>query len=203
MYRAHHDLIRITEKYAVYNPNTRPNRRHCLQQSRNFSHGGLLRRSDSDHPAGMRAEKAELRCILERLSNQPVQPSAPAGAGHPTRRQTAGKEAAPGRYPHRTGDFIRHCIKIHRLQVRACNRCFCVHESLLRKNYTENRSAELSIPPAGIRSPKKLWFLVSGGCFNRLHKCENLFLYNFISDCGLTFLVHIMYTIISGAQKVR
>lgn len=41
---------------------------------------------DSDHPAGMRAEKAELRCILERLSNQPVQPSAPAGAGHPARR---------------------------------------------------------------------------------------------------------------------
>ena len=70
------------------------------------------------------------RCILERLSNQPVQPSAPAGAGHPTRRQTAGKEAAPGRYPHRTGDFIRYCIKIHRLQVRACNRCFCVSEDV-------------------------------------------------------------------------
>ena len=113
-------------------PRFRPNRRYCLQQSRNFSHGGLLRRSDSDHPAGMRAEKAELRCILERLSNQPVQPSAPAGAGHPTRRQTAGKEAAPGRYPHRTGDFIRHCIKIHRLQVRACNRCFCVPEDVLQ-----------------------------------------------------------------------
>lgn len=113
-------------------PRFRPNRRHCLQQSRNFSHGGLLRRSDSDHPAGMRAEKTELRCILERLSNQPVQPSAPAGAGHPTRRQTAGKEAAPGRYPHRTGDFIRYCIKIHRLQVRACNRCFCVSEDVLQ-----------------------------------------------------------------------
>ena len=106
-----HDRKRITEKYVVYNANPRQNCCYCLQQSRNFSHGGLLCRSGSDHPAGMRAEKAELRCILERLSNQPVQPSAPAGAGHPTRRQTTGKEAAPGRYPHRTGDFIRHCIK--------------------------------------------------------------------------------------------
>ena len=93
----------------MYNPDTRPNRRYCLQQSRNRSHGRLLRRSFAEREASSERPYNGIRFILEGLSTKPMRSAAPTGTEHG--RQATGKETATGQYPHRAGDSIRSYIK--------------------------------------------------------------------------------------------
>ena len=149
--RINHDRKRITEKYVVYNPDQ--------TAAIACSKAGIS--PTADYYAGA-VQTVQQACARKKTNAYQI---SLCNHLHQLEQDTQPYDKQPEKKLLRDGirtvqpyrRFYTPLQKLHRLQVRACSRCF-VSGSLLRKNYTEIRSVKLSVPPAGIRSPKKLWF---------------------------------------------